>query len=104
MNSLFYPFIDPVTGLPIIDPGIMAQLDPNALKRQQELNLTENKEETNYETFQQSMIELSQNSNNYTGYKLDDYNDPLNYNLYYQSLYQMYPQMSDVSLLFNYFN
>ena len=30
MNSLFYPFIDPITKLPIIDPGIMAQLDPNA--------------------------------------------------------------------------
>ena len=31
-NSLFYPYIDPTTGLPIIDPGIMAQLDPNTLK------------------------------------------------------------------------
>ena len=29
MNSLFYPYIDPNTHLPIIDPGIMAQLDPN---------------------------------------------------------------------------
>jgi hypothetical protein len=29
-------------------------------------------------------------------YTVDDYNNPANYNLYYQSLYQMYPQMSDV--------
>ena len=32
MNSLFYPYIDPVTGLPIIDPDIMASLDPNTPK------------------------------------------------------------------------
>ncbi len=29
MNSLFYPFLDPVTGLPIIDPNTLSQLDPN---------------------------------------------------------------------------
>lgn len=29
---MFYPYIDPTTGLPIIDPGIMAQLDPNSKK------------------------------------------------------------------------
>lgn len=27
---MFYPYIDPVTGLPIIDPNIMASLDPNS--------------------------------------------------------------------------
>jgi len=36
---------------------------------------------------------MSKESDN--NYNLDDYNNPLNYNLYYQCLYQMYPQMSD---------
>jgi len=36
---LFYPYIDPTTGLPIIDPGIMAQLDPNS-KQEAEMSST----------------------------------------------------------------
>lgn len=125
MNSIFYPFIDPITGLPIIDPGIMAQLDPNSKEQGESIyqvkrNVNEQrdvsegqdgetmeKEEVeaeeklehnpkminNYEDFQQSIFELSNQTN--TQYDLEDYHSPLNYNLYYQSLYQMYPQMSD---------
>lgn len=37
----------------------------------------------------QSLANLNEN------YEMDDYNNPKNYDLYYQSLYQMYPQMSD---------
>jgi PDZ domain-containing secreted protein len=98
MNSLFYPFIDPITGLPIIDPGIMASLDPNTKIMEQENNTYNNT--NNYENFQQSIFEMSNSQHESTGYKVDDYNNPMNYDLYYQSLYQMYPQMSDVSLKF----
>lgn len=63
MNSLFYPFIDPVTGLPIIDPGIMAQLDPNAkdeeMNYQNPQNLTNVDQNNNYENFQQNIFESS---------------------------------------------
>lgn len=38
MNSLFYPYIDPVTGLPIIDSDIMASLDPNTVRQGQNQN------------------------------------------------------------------
>lgn len=55
MNSLFYPFIDPVTGLPIIDPGIMSQLDPNS----QERNKSNDNEMHNYEMFQKQIFEFS---------------------------------------------
>lgn len=37
------------------------------------------------------------NNYNQHNYNVYDYNDQSNYDLYYQSLYQMYPQMSDVS-------
>jgi rRNA processing protein Krr1/Pno1 len=95
VNSLFYPFIDPITGLPIIDPGIMASLDPNSrLEENAGQSVNENFE--NYENFQQNIFENS--NTNETTYNVDDYNNPLNYDLYYQSLYQMYPQMSDVSI------
>lgn len=87
MNSLFYPFIDPVTGLPIIDPGILAQLDPNT-------KISSDSSGQNYELFEQSLFENSKNSEQ-TTYDTNDYNNPLNYDLYYQSLYQMYPQMND---------
>ena len=56
MNSLFYPFIDPVTGLPIIDPGIMSQLDPNSQDRNK--NNTDN-EMQNYEMFQKQIFEFT---------------------------------------------
>lgn len=36
MNSLFYPYIDPITGLPIIDADIMASLDPNTPKNKKQ--------------------------------------------------------------------
>lgn len=39
------------------------------------------------------------NNYNQHNYNLYDYNDQSNYDLYYQSLYQMYPQMSDVRIL-----
>jgi rRNA processing protein Krr1/Pno1 len=86
MNSLFYPFIDPITGLPIIDPGILAQLDPNTKATSGLMS--------NYDNFEQSMFENSKNQEK-VSYDMDDYNNPLNYDLYYQSLYQMYPQMND---------
>lgn len=70
MNSLFYPFIDPITGLPIIDPGIMAQLDPNS-RIQVEDDDTYYAEEkapdqSHYESFQQSIYEMSKGNSNLT--------------------------------------
>ena len=55
MNSLFYPFIDPVTGLPIIDPGIMSQLDPNSHERKKNME----SEIQNYESFQKTIFEFT---------------------------------------------
>ena len=144
MNSLFYPYIDPNTHLPIIDPGIMAQLDPNShlkideddynfqkddkksknkyknKKNNQNSNL-ENKEEPenntlkeeekdiketedeniniknniSYENFEKYIFDNSKNDNKELKYDLENYNNPINYDLYYQSMYQMYPQMND---------
>jgi rRNA processing protein Krr1/Pno1 len=82
-NSLFYPFIDPISGLPIIDSGIMAQLDPNAQYTYD-----------NYAQFENIIFEKS-NPQQRNSYIIDDYTNPTNYDLYYQSLYQMYPQLSD---------
>lgn len=145
MNSLFYPYIDPVTGLPIIDAHIMASLDPNTVRKnndelQNEMNFNQISMNlsmsmtgagggyselptptTNYDEFsinensqsqytayddQSSNIQCmnSYSQSNYDGnsfieildnYNINDYNNPKNYDLYYQSLYQMYPQMSD---------
>lgn len=139
MNSQFYPYVDPVTRLPIIDPGIMAQLDPNSkrdydnntsLNNLYEMNLSdiknihenindnsnENKNNDNnqrinqqqinqqiqqqtlmnkYQTFEQLIYQNSKFASGELDYDLEDYNNPLNYDLYYQSLYQMYPQMND---------
>ena len=126
MNSLFYPYIDPTTHLPIIDPGIMAQLDPNShLKidpddynfqkddkndnrknKKNEGNDKDNKEEEkkdklenidtiNYEKFEKSIFQNSKNETKELKYDLENYNNPINYDLYYQSMYQMYPQMND---------
>ena len=169
MNSLFYPYVDPVTRLPIIDPGIMAQLDPNTNNKNEEGNVDfpvippkegskykyekrfdknknyniktniENKKkddiqnhnlninndkninnnnnnnnnndnnniinnpntisapptQVNYESFEQSIFQNSKNTSQTLQYDLENYNNPLNYDLYYQSLYQMYPQMND---------
>ena len=89
LNSLFYPYIDPVTHLPIIDPGIMAQLDPNS-------NLGEdNDKKGKYDNFEKSIFQISKNEDKELDYDLENYNNPLNYDLYYQSMYQMYPQMND---------
>ena len=153
MNSLFYPYIDPNTHLPIIDPGIMAQLDPNshlkiddddynfqkddkkeknkfknkisnnensADKEEPEINdnnennnnniNTEEKEKDiketedeninlknniSYENFEKYIFDNSKNDNKELKYDLENYNNPINYDLYYQSMYQMYPQMND---------
>lgn len=88
-NSIFYPYIDPVTGLPIIDPGIMSELDPNRVLNQ--------KSNDSYENFEKRIAETSINTEGIPTYNIDDYNDPQNYNLYYQSLYQMYPQIGEVN-------
>ena len=192
MNSLFYPFLDPVTGLPIIDPNTLSQLDPNTKftgnnRRQDELppqmpqmnmlnmmkpmgqfgaqfnmpnqynpigqmpqmnqmaqmgnfNPMQQMIQTQYETnttptrpeqfelqneekvAEKAQIEPKQeqrksskkftekqetttsskfdnkNSNEPTSnlqYDLNDYDNPMNYDLYFQSLYQMYPHMND---------
>ena len=125
LNSLFYPYTDPTTHLPIIDPGIMAQLDPNShikideddynfqkdekkSKNKKEKEKKEKKEEENkeedeneeaknnmfYENFEKSIFQNSKESKELK-YDLENYNNPLNYDLYYQSMYQMYPQMND---------
>ena len=132
MNSLFYPYIDPNTHLPIIDPGIMAQLDPNShLKideddynfQKEEKNKNKNsknkeiKDNTNndinteekdlkenedqninikinnniqnnisYENFEKYIFDNSKNDNKELKYDLENYNNPINYDLYYQSM------------------
>ena len=135
MNSLFYPYIDPTTHLPIIDPGIMAQLDPNShikideddynfqkddkkdKDKDKDKNKKDEKNENNngdgkedkkeeekedintnnmsYENFEKSIFQNSKNESKELKYDLENYNNPLNYDLYYQSMYQMYPQMND---------
>lgn len=184
MNSQFYPYVDPVTRLPIIDPGIMAQLDPNTKREGEQSfqnnipqpiiqinpiqpknetginNNTNNNNQANeannpkesgnenkvnnntkdlnnpqstgnaasqsmneggqnflpqqvqqgmqytspeqmqgfpnkYESFEQLIFQNSKVNSTELDYDLEDYNNPLNYDLYYQSLYQMYPQMND---------
>ena len=103
MNSLFYPYIDPTTHLPIIDPGIMAQLDPNNHLKideddynfQKKEEKKEENENISYENFEKSIFENSKNDSNQLKYDLENYNNPINYDLYYQSMYQMYPQMND---------
>ena len=155
MNSLFYPFLDPVTGLPIIDPNTLSQLDPNTKINYDNMSQTLegldyglNKLQ-NYDTIgamginnlntsnmsnmnnmnnmntgnpnmnfnpnvdpnfygqpqQQQQPQQSQqpqqmqqlqtpNKSGFT-YDLNDYDNPMNYDLYFQSLYQMYPHMND---------
>ncbi len=60
---------------------------------------TSNDFNNNYFTQQNMLNSLNQNN-----YNLGNYNDQSNYDLYYQSLYQMYPQMSDVIFFIDYFN
>jgi rRNA processing protein Krr1/Pno1 len=105
MNSLFYPFLDPVTGLPIIDPNTLSQLDPNT-KINNEYNFktipsqkVTNDLPFNMQNINYNNIDTKQNnknkSNNLNNYDLNDYDNPMNYDLYFQSLYQMYPHMND---------
>ena len=48
-----------------------------------------------YENFEKSIFQNSKNESKELKYDLENYNNPLNYDLYYQSMYQMYPQMND---------
>jgi hypothetical protein len=96
MNSLFYPFLDPITGLPIIDPNTLSQLDPNtklAADAQYDSQEEMPKEKNNYynsANYQEDEVEKDTK-----GYDVNDYDNPMNYDLYFQSLYQMYPHMND---------
>jgi rRNA processing protein Krr1/Pno1 len=102
MNSLFYPFLDPITGLPIIDPNTLSQLDPNTKisESQFESQSPEGKNVSGEDT----KITIGNYANQYLqdetdkskkGYDLNDYDNPMNYDMYFQSLYQMYPHMND---------
>jgi rRNA processing protein Krr1/Pno1 len=172
MNSLFYPFLDPVTGLPIIDPNTLSQLDPNTkfINKRQEENLqmpmmkgmgqfnptaqfnmpnqfhqmgmaqmmqinqmphynpqyppqenftTNNDVNPHNQVISEDKLpseqikppvkskKFSEKNDSTTPrksspergsnlhYDLDDYDNPMNYDLYFQSLYQMYPHMND---------
>jgi len=48
-----------------------------------------------YENFEKYIFNNSKNDNSELKYDLENYNNPINYDLYYQSMYQMYPQMND---------
>jgi len=48
-----------------------------------------------YEKFENQIFQNSKNETKELKYDLENYNNPLNYDLYYQSMYQMYPQMND---------
>lgn len=149
MNSLYYPFLDPVTGLPIIDPNTLSQLDPNTRpeggvpremteEEQEQINmqmnqLTQMNQMPNIPPMgnlppmhmmpnpqMQGNVPFNEPQNFYNkpqfgshthpghqkisqpfhqppkmGYDLNDYDNPMNYDLYFQSLYQMYPHMND---------
>ena len=45
--------------------------------------------------FEKYIFDNSKNDNKELKYDLENYNNPINYDLYYQSMYQMYPQMND---------
>jgi len=94
MNSLFYPFLDPITGLPIIDPNTLSQLDPNTklAEYQNEWQEESGLQEDNYYNKQTQEDEGVKDKK---GYDVNDYDNPANYDLYFQSLYQMYPHMND---------
>jgi rRNA processing protein Krr1/Pno1 len=91
MNSLFYPFLDPVTGLPIIDPNTLSQLDPNTKIVNESYQHPHNAQTEIKDSSSQEYEQKTSTS----GYDLYDYDNPMNYDLYFQSLYQMYPHMND---------
>ena len=60
------------------------------------INLSNNiKNNISYENFEKYIFNNSKNENSELKYDLENYNNPINYDLYYQSMYQMYPQMND---------
>jgi hypothetical protein len=60
------------------------------------INLANNiQNNISYENFEKYIFDNSKNDNKELKYDLENYNNPINYDLYYQSMYQMYPQMND---------
>ena len=60
------------------------------------INLANNiQNKISYENFEKYIFDNSKNDNKELKYDLENYNNPINYDLYYQSMYQMYPQMND---------
>ena len=68
------------------------------LKEKEDENINTNsniKNNISYENFEKYIFDNSKNDNKELKYDLENYNNPINYDLYYQSMYQMYPQMND---------
>ena len=68
------------------------------LKENEDENINTNSNIQNnisYENFEKYIFDNSKNDNKELKYDLENYNNPINYDLYYQSMYQMYPQMND---------
>ena len=65
-------------------------------KEDENINLNNNiQNNISYENFEKYIFDNSKNDNKELKYDLENYNNPINYDLYYQSMYQMYPQMND---------
>ena len=72
----------------------------NTEEKEKDLKETEDekiniKNNISYENFEKYIFDNSKNDNKELKYDLENYNNPINYDLYYQSMYQMYPQMND---------
>ena len=74
----------------------------NISEKEKEKELKESSDENiniknniSYENFEKYIFDNSKNDNKELKYDLENYNNPINYDLYYQSMYQMYPQMND---------
>ena len=74
----------------------------NTTLKEEEKDIKETEDENiniknniSYENFEKYIFDNSKNDNKELKYDLENYNNPINYDLYYQSMYQMYPQMND---------
>ena len=76
------------------NPDINTDVKETEIKESEDENINI-KNNISYENFEKYIFDNSKNDNKELKYDLENYNNPINYDLYYQSMYQMYPQMND---------
>ena len=76
------------------NPDINTDIKETEIKESEDENINI-KNNISYENFEKYIFDNSKNDNKELKYDLENYNNPINYDLYYQSMYQMYPQMND---------